>query len=238
MRDKFFRYFIGIGVAVFMLTGMGWAIPPRPILPPPPSAQVDINGVIKQLRTQLSELRHISTNHESEIRTLDGKLRSQEQMFDDFREDLPKEIEGQLGAFRKITTDTTSKIEGIYQSISLLEGNVKGVMNDIRQMKTQANQLVTSLEKMQERIGQLEKIIDAQNLHMQKLEGAMQSIVDVLAIPSSGSPSGKTYKVQPGDSLGKIAIDNKVSLKALREANNLKNDKIFSGQLLKIPRDD
>jgi len=45
----------------------------------------------------------------------------------------------------------------------------------------------------------------------------------------------QTYAVQSGDTLGAIAKSNGVSVKALREANNLKTDRITPGQKLKIP---
>ncbi|WP_299182527.1 N-acetylmuramoyl-L-alanine amidase [uncultured Neptuniibacter sp.] len=47
--------------------------------------------------------------------------------------------------------------------------------------------------------------------------------------------SNKTYKVVRGDTLSVIASRNGVSLSALRKANNLKNDQIKIGQLLRIP---
>jgi LysM repeat protein len=42
------------------------------------------------------------------------------------------------------------------------------------------------------------------------------------------------YRVERGDTLGEIALRHKVSVKALREWNNLANDKIFVGQRLRI----
>ena len=44
------------------------------------------------------------------------------------------------------------------------------------------------------------------------------------------------YKVQSGDTLTKIALDHHVSVRALRDANNLKTDNIKVGQVLKIPK--
>ncbi|MGH1460594.1 MAG: N-acetylmuramoyl-L-alanine amidase [Neptuniibacter sp.] len=47
--------------------------------------------------------------------------------------------------------------------------------------------------------------------------------------------NNKTHKVVSGDTLSVIASRNGVSLSALRKANNLKNDRIKVGQVLRIP---
>jgi LysM repeat protein len=52
---------------------------------------------------------------------------------------------------------------------------------------------------------------------------------------ATDTAGGATYKVKSGDNLIKIASENKVSLKALRSANNLTTDRIKVGQVLKIP---
>jgi LysM repeat protein len=62
--------------------------------------------------------------------------------------------------------------------------------------------------------------------------------------PTSRSPAnatvvaegaGKTYTVKSGDTLGKIAKANGVTIQALRSANQLKTDQIKVGQKLSIP---
>src|SRR6266567_3692206 len=47
--------------------------------------------------------------------------------------------------------------------------------------------------------------------------------------------AGKTYTVKSGDTLGKIAKANGVTVSALRSANQLKTDQIKVGQKLSIP---
>ncbi len=52
----------------------------------------------------------------------------------------------------------------------------------------------------------------------------------------SGEPdSGKVYSVERGDTLIHIARQNGITLQALREANELRSDRILVGQKLKIP---
>lgn len=54
---------------------------------------------------------------------------------------------------------------------------------------------------------------------------------------TSTTSNGKTttYKVKSGDYLGKIATKYKVTVDAIQKKNNLKNNTIYVGQLLKIP---
>lgn len=47
--------------------------------------------------------------------------------------------------------------------------------------------------------------------------------------------SAKSYIVKSGDSLGKIALDHKTTIKQLKELNHLTNDQIVVGQKLEIP---
>lgn len=55
--------------------------------------------------------------------------------------------------------------------------------------------------------------------------------------PSSGTPSspGRTYVVQPGDTLYSIARRNGTTVEAIRQANGLSSNLIYVGQTLVIP---
>lgn len=62
--------------------------------------------------------------------------------------------------------------------------------------------------------------------------------VEKEVVGPSESPKNEGFievKVKKGDSLDKIAKANKTTVKAIREANQLKNDKLQIGQTLKIP---
>lgn len=53
--------------------------------------------------------------------------------------------------------------------------------------------------------------------------------------PAQEQPKTRTHKVKRGESLSKIASRYGVTVKAIKEANGLKNDNIQAGQRLKIP---
>ncbi len=59
----------------------------------------------------------------------------------------------------------------------------------------------------------------------------------VYCVQAAEPNSGLIYTVKKGDTLGGIALRYKVSLKALRKQNRLRNDEIFEGQRLRIDAD-
>lgn len=59
--------------------------------------------------------------------------------------------------------------------------------------------------------------------------------VKLAQLPKEQWVAVREYIVKPGDSLSRIASNNKVSVKELRRENNLKNDLIRVGQIIKIP---
>lgn len=209
-----------------------------PVAREDPSAQQ-----IRQMKTTLSDLRHELNNHETEIRTFEEKLINQESSFEQLRQHLTEDVQSQRDFVKASTNNLEGKTETLEQSLNALDASVKGLTSDIRLMKNQANESVSVLGQYKLKLSELEKMLENQNQHMQNLEAALNSMMEVLqakqsvkSIPSQGfDGSSRTYKVQPGDSLEKIARSQKTTVQALREANQLQNDRIIVGQTLKIP---
>lgn len=197
------------------------------------------NPSSSQLKTTLSDLKNEIRNHESELRTFEGQLQNQEAILDHFRQELSESLEIQ----QRTTTAQTVNLEA---RLNALDNSLKGLIEDMRQMKNQANDSVTILGQYKLKLGEFENLMEAQNQHMKNLETGLTSIVEVMQaqeasekmltnMSQSSSSKVNTYKVQQGDRLEKIARNFNISLQGLREANNLKDDKIFVGQKLKIP---
>ncbi|MDR1145617.1 MAG: LysM peptidoglycan-binding domain-containing protein [Verrucomicrobiales bacterium] len=53
--------------------------------------------------------------------------------------------------------------------------------------------------------------------------------------PAATSPAGKFYTVRPGDTLWRVATSHGVTVSDLKRANQLANDLIKPGQVLRIP---
>ena len=56
-----------------------------------------------------------------------------------------------------------------------------------------------------------------------------------LAIPGIGAAEPEEHTIRRGETLSEIAQRYQVSLVSLRQANNITNDRILIGQVLKIP---
>lgn len=203
----------------------------------------DLSQVFRQLRTTLSDIKHELRNHEFEIRTFEKKSQSQETAYDQLRQQLTNDVQSQQDFVRASNVHLEGKIETLDQGLRNLETLFRGVVVDLKQMKTQANDSVTTLSQYKQKIAELEKLLESQNLHMKSLEVALNSMMEVLQVRETskegvtrGTEGEKTYKVQSGDNLEKIARAQKVSVQALRDINRLgNNDRIFVGQILKIP---
>lgn len=215
---------------------LGVCAPSRP-------ASEDTGTALRQMRVALSDTRHAINNHETEIRIFEEKLHNQEITFDQFRQELLDGLQAQKDYSRATTINLESKID-------FLDNAIKGLTADLKQLKSQSNDSVQVLSQYKQKMLELEKILDAQNEHLKNVEVALNSIMEVLqakeaaekasALVDKGGEGCKTYKVQAGDTLEKIAANfstrhHKISVQALKEYNNLSSDRIVVGQTLKIP---
>lgn len=228
------RHSFCLCLASILLLGSVWGASPFPVprggKPPTP----DLYQAIQQIRHTLTDLKQEVNIHEGEIQKIEERSKNQEDTLDTLQSQLSKQFDSYKGYFDNYSNETTAKFHEFDQLIRSLEDISKGLVTDARQLKTQSNELLAALNASQERLGKLEKIVEAQTKHIEQIDALLQSMIETIG-GSAQSSSEKTYKVQPGDSLGKIAQSFKVSLKALREANGLKDDKIRQGQTLKIP---
>lgn len=201
-----------------------------------PISVEDREALVRQFKIALKDLRHELSNHESEIRMFEEKLQNQETMIDQIRQQLANDLQTQKDYTRATSVNLEGKIEN-------LDHSVKGLMTDLRQLKTQANDSVEVLTQYKQKFAEFGELIDVQNQHMANLETALRSIMDVLQAKEAATQlaaakateTGKTYKVQSGDTLEKIARAHKVTVQILRDRNQLSSDRIVVGQTLKIP---
>lgn len=192
----------------------------------------DQSTAIQEIRDSIDDLRHEMRNHESEIRTYEDKLSNQENIIDALREQITKSSNSQQDQLKNQSASLEMKV-------NQLETATKGLSADLRQFKTHANETTTALHQITQRMAQLEKVTEVQNQNLDNLQAALRSMMDALDIKSSpdkiSDANGKNYKVKAGDSLEKIARANGTTIKAIKELNNLANDRIVVGQTLKMP---
>ncbi len=231
---------VNLFFAALLLTSAGWAAPTKQ--PPRPQPNEDLNLIIRQLKNGMADLKHEMHNREAEMHLFENKMQAQEASYEHLRQQITEEIQSQRESTQATTINSEGKIETLNQSIEHLEEGLKALSNDIRQLKTQSNDSVVVLGQYRQKILEIEALINAQNQNLQNLELAFHSMLDAWQAKESAkdialktSESGKTYKVQSGDSLEKIARSQKVTVQALKEANQLTSDKIVVGKTLKIP---
>lgn len=80
-----------------------------------------------------------------------------------------------------------------------------------------------------------DRVSSAMNTSTQQQVQNTQQVQKRPKQPAQEQPKTRTHKVKRGESLSKIASRYGVTVKAIKEANGLKNDNIQVGQRLKIP---
>jgi chromosome segregation ATPase len=162
---------------------------------------------------QASSLRDFEYDLQStqeEIREVGRKLEAQEAIVDALRD--------QLFQAREMNEKEARGADGAFEGrIASIENNLKHTVSDLRTLQASIQDTSKVLSQMQK--------------DMTHLQQAMKSLMG--AFGSEGSSS--TYKVKPGDSLDKIAKNQKVSVQEIKELNGLKNDRIITGQTLTLP---
>jgi LysM repeat protein/archaellum component FlaC len=204
------------------------------------------SAAIKEIKNALDNMRHGINNHEIEMRAFEERLSTLDSMIETVRDQAGEVQRAHKEQMKGSSQDLETKI-------AALETNSKGIMGDLKQLKTHANDSAAVLAQMVQKFSELEKVIDRQNQDIDSLQTAMHSLVEAFgggktlgAGKESGSkdagkknpsPPENSYRVKPGDNLEKIARAHQTSIRALKELNHLpeEDDKIVVGKILLIP---
>lgn len=204
------------------------------------NSEEDTNQVIRELRDSVEDLRHEVRNHESEIRMYEEKLSTMESSIDTLRQQLADSQQAHKDILKESSTNSEMKVGS-------LDTTVKGMVADLRQLKGHANDSATALGQYKSKLIEMEKIMDAQSQNIESLQAALKSMMDAMQVRSghgsavasssetTSSGGNKMYRVRSGDSLEKIARSQGSTIAAIKEANNMVNDRIIVGQNLRIP---
>lgn len=201
-------------------------------------AEEDTAQVLREIRDSLEDLKHEVRNHESEIRMYEEKLSTMESSIDTLRQQMSDSQQVHKDILKETSTNSEMKVNG-------LDSTVKGMVADLRQLKGHANDSATALGQYKAKLLEMEKIMDAQSQNIENLQAALKSMMDAMQVRSSGnavanstsseSSGMRSYRVRSGDSLEKIARSQGTTISAIKDANNMVNDKIIVGQNLRIP---
>lgn len=122
-----------------------------------------------------------------------------------------------------------TQLSALQRKLQDLEDTQGRSLTDIRELGRYAKESAVTLTDVQLQQREIEKGLTADISH---LKGAMESIVSATG---DGEGSGLTYKVVSGDTLERIARRHDTTVGALKKENSLTSDKIFAGQMLRIP---
>lgn len=113
------------------------------------------------------------------------------------------------------------------ERVNQLESTQQKILTDLRQLSGTSNQLAQSLSL-------LEKQIAHQNERLNEVVKLKSTLNNISKAIGSTTISGKTHKVQSGDTLEKIAKRYHTSIEALKRSNGLTSNTIIVGQTLRI----
>ncbi|MBS0627520.1 MAG: LysM peptidoglycan-binding domain-containing protein, partial [Verrucomicrobia bacterium] len=102
-------------------------------------------------------------------------------------------------------------------------------------LSNNATQTTQYLNDCHIKIAELEKTVQHQNALLTEIVQLKSSLTSLTNSLQKTGREDTVYKVKAGDSLEKIARLYKISVTALKEENELSNNKIIIGQELKIP---
>lgn len=170
---------------------------------------------LDEMRVELADLKHSLSSAKVDLQLLDEKLQGDSS--------LKSQLSSQLHA-------KGGELALLEKKIADLQRSQEKIAQDLRQLGAHANQTSTALTKMQQEIAQQNKRIE----EVVKLKGTLSSLSQMLK-ERSGSETGRSYKVQPGDSLEKIAKQQGTTVEAIKRLNALDSDKIVVGKEIQLP---
>ncbi len=211
--------------------------------------------LLRESRDNIEELKHGFRNHEAEIRIFEEKFHT----LDSTIETLHQSLSDCQDANKDSLKSSAASLE---MRMGSIETSLKGLTADIRQLKNHANDSSAVLAQYEEKMRRVEKVAEAHAQNMASVESAIHALTEALLVKdafvsdrksSQAADKGlekisdkdlekavergatKVYKVKPGDSLGKLAIEHKTTVRAIKELNQLTKDQIAVGQTLLLP---
>lgn len=176
------------------------------------------------IREKLFNLQHELSNQATELRMFEERVDNQETIIANLRQ----QVQNATQTNRELLKSNSNSFEN---KIDTLDTSNKGLIADLQQLKTHANDTVAALAKCQQRLQELEQSAAQQNQNIVHLQSALQGIVEALGVKDNQ----KSYQIKSGDSLEKIAKAHSTTIKAIKELNQMTNDKIVVGRTIQIP---
>lgn len=180
-----------------------------------------------RIRTEVEDLKHDLNTSDIELHILEGKLMDQEETMAMLKEQLVDSQKERMGDFEQI-------IHNFNKKITALEKRQEEILSDLRQLGSHANDTTTALSQYKEKICEMEKTILLQNKKFEevaKIKKSLESFSSEMV-----KQDLQSYTIKEGDSLQKISKLFSIPVEELKKINHLKEDLIYSGQTILVPR--
>jgi LysM repeat protein len=171
------------------------------------------------LPEKVDDLQTEVDNHTTEIRIIEEKLTNQLVILESIRDQFQDTTQSQKDLVKNSSVSLENRILS-------LESSLKSITADLRQMQNHGNETANALKQYKQKIADQGDSIDT-------LQKTLSTLMEAMQV--SASSSTKSYTVQSGDTLEKIAKRHKSTVREITNLNNLQNAKIFIGQTLRLP---
>lgn len=178
---------------------------------------------LHKVRTEVEDIKHDLNTYEIEHHVLEGKLIDQEQTISALKGQVAELKSGKLESFLQ-------ELQNLEKKLQQLSKKQEKIVSDIRQLSSHANDTTTALSQYKDKIAQFEKSIASQTAQIKELVKLKEGVTKLTQWENP-----KTYSVKPGDSLEKIARENKTTVEELKKLNQMTTDLIVIDQLITLP---
>jgi len=175
--------------------------------------QSSYSANVDEMRLELSDVKHELHSARIEISLLEERIAKQEQ--------------------QRISTQGDEKLgpaEGLSKKVAECEKLLNKVLADVRTLSQQTSKALSRVQELEAALATQDKKFE----EISKLKGMLTSLSQGVEAENK-TPCPLKYSVKPGDSLEKIARHHHTSVAAIKQLNNLTQDKIVVGQELKLP---
>ncbi len=163
---------------------------------------------LEEVRIELGDVKHALNATQVELRLLEEKV-----------------------SHTKEADHISQQVAALEKKILQLEKAHERTLADLRQINHLTGQTAETLSEYKEKCRDLDQRFD----ELAKLKTTLSSISKSLA-PKPAAPAGtSTYRIQPGDSLEKIARKYSTTVEELKRLNHLESDRIIVGKEIQVP---
>lgn len=181
---------------------------------------------IGELELCLVALQQEAQNHEMQLLRLEDQAANCQQIAEGQQRHYLLCLEEKAALFDE-------KLKGCEKRTAVASHGTELLAKELASLLDGLQQQAHQVELLHKQLGLLSTAVQRQEENMGHLRKAVSALIAEEA-PAT-STAGRFYEVEQGDTLGKIADRFKVSLRELREVNQLTSDKIFPHQKLTIP---